>query len=47
MARTPGSAFRRLLNFDEVVKTVTVSGHVDIVDRVAFGHDFRAHPLIF
>ena len=41
------SAFRRLLNFDEVLKTVTVSGHMDIVDRVAFGHDIWAHPTIF
>lgn len=41
------SAFRRLLNFDEVLKTVTVSGHMDIVDRVAFGHDDWAHPAIF
>jgi hypothetical protein len=41
------SAFRRLLNFDEVLKTVTVSGHMDIVDRVAVGHDIWAHPNIF
>lgn len=41
------SAFRRLLNFNEVVKTITVDGHMDIVDRVAFGHDLWAHPGIF
>ena len=41
------SAFRRLLNFDEVLKTVIVSGHMDIVDRLAFGHDIWAHPTIF
>jgi hypothetical protein len=40
------SAFRNLLNFDEVLKTVTVTGHMDIVDRVAFGHDIWAHPAI-
>ena len=41
------SVFRTLLNFDEVLKTVTVSGHMDIVDRVAIGHDIWAHPSIF
>jgi hypothetical protein len=40
------SAFRRLLNFDEVLKTVTVTGHMDIVDRVAVGHDIWSHPPI-
>lgn len=40
------SAFRRLLNFDEVLKPVTVTGHMDIVDRVAIGHDIWSHPPI-
>ena len=40
------SAFRRLLNFDDVLKTVTVTGHMDIVDRVAVGSDDWAHPAI-
>lgn len=40
------SAFRRLLNFDEILKPVTVTGHMDIVDRVAIGHDIWSHPSI-
>ena len=40
------SAFRRLLNADEIQRTVTVDGHMDIVDRVAFGKDDWAHPKI-
>lgn len=40
------SAFRRLLNFDEVLKPITVTGHMDIVDRVAVGHDIWSHPSI-
>jgi hypothetical protein len=37
--------FRNLLDFDEVLKPATVDGHMDIVDRVAIGHDDWAHPV--
>jgi len=40
------SAFRSLLNADEFLNTMTVSGHMDIVDRVLVGNDVWAHPTI-
>ena len=40
------SVFRRLTNFPEFIQTLTISGHMDIVDRVAFGKDLWAHPTI-
>jgi hypothetical protein len=38
------SAFRKVLNMDVIERTVTIDGHMDMVDRVAFGHDIWAHP---
>ena len=38
------SVFRRLVNFDEFTQTFAVVGHMDLVDRVAFGNDIWAHP---
>jgi hypothetical protein len=41
------SIFRTPLNTDVVERTVLVQGKMDIVDRVAFGHDEWAHPTFF
>ncbi len=39
------SAFRRLLNAEHAEpREVVVTGHMDLVDRVAIGHDQWAHP---
>jgi hypothetical protein len=38
------SIFRKVLNMDIVSRTITIDGHMDIVDRVAIGHDIWAHP---
>jgi photosystem II stability/assembly factor-like uncharacterized protein len=38
------SAFRKLLNYEDVTQNVTINGHMDLVDREAFGKDHWAHP---
>jgi len=38
------SVFRLLTNAEDVTQTVTIDGHMDIVDRQAIGKDIWGHP---
>ncbi len=38
------SVFRRLLNFDELLRPVAVDGHMDLTDRALVGSDDIVHP---
>lgn len=38
------SAFKQILNFEDVMQTVTINGHMDLVDRQLVEDDITANP---